>query len=165
MAQFVPINAIRKGAAGHRRWQKMNRPTGAFVWFEREMLESEAWRRMPLAARSVVDRLCIEHMAHGGTKNGDLIVTYDDFEVFGIRRRSIAKAIKMATDLGFIDVTGRGRRSYGIGRRPSTYGLTWLPRCDGTPASNKWRAGNGSTVSTRNINSRGSFAPKTAIEK
>jgi hypothetical protein len=165
MAPIVPINAIRKDAAGNQRWRKMNRPRGPFVWFEREFLESEAWRRMTLAARSVVDRLCIEHMSHGGTQNGTLIVTYNDFELYGIRRRSIPEAIRLAKYLGFIDITSQGHPSYGIARRPSTYGLTWLPRCDGTPAANRWRARERPNVSTRNINRGGNFAPKAAIKK
>lgn len=117
----------------------MNRPKGPFVWFTRELLDSQAWREMPLAARRIVERVAIEHMSHDGTLNGALIVTYDDFEKFGVRRKSIAPAISKAVALGFLDVTGRGSRSYGIGHRPSTYGITWLPRCDGTPASNRWR--------------------------
>jgi hypothetical protein len=135
----VPAHAVKKGAAGHRRWQKMNRPLGAFIWFTLEMLQSPAWSMMPLSARRVVERVAIEHMKHGGTLNGSLVVTYDDFQKFGVRRKSIAPAIEKAVALGFLDVTGRGFRSYGIARRPSTYALTWLPRCDGTPASNRWR--------------------------
>jgi hypothetical protein len=135
----IPMHAVKNGAAGHRRWRAMNRPKGAFVWFTREHLASQAWREMPLAARRVVERVLIEHMSHAGTLNGSLVVTYDDFEKFGVRRKSIGSAIKKAVALGFLDVTGKGHRSYGIGRRPSTYGITWLPRCDGTPPSNRWR--------------------------
>jgi hypothetical protein len=135
----IPAHAVKNCAAGHRRWRAMNRPKGAFIWLTRELLASQAWREMPLSARRVVERVLIEHMNHAGTFNGSLIVTYDDFEKFGVRRKSIARAIKKAVALGFLDVTGKGHRSYGIGRRPSTYGITWLPRCDGTPASNRWR--------------------------
>jgi hypothetical protein len=71
--------------------------------------------------------------------NGELVVTYDDFESFGIRRKTIAQAIQTAVALGFLDLTERGRRSYGPSRRPSHYGLTWLPRADWTPASNMWK--------------------------
>jgi hypothetical protein len=109
----VPMHAVKNGAAGHRRWRAMNRPKGAFVWFTRELLESQAWSAMPLAARRVVERVAIEHMNHGGTRNGALVVTYDDFEKFGVRRKSIAQAIKKAAALGFLDVTGKGHRSYG----------------------------------------------------
>ena len=78
----IPIHAVKNGAAGHRRWRAVNRPKGAFVWFTREFLASQAWREMPLAARRVVERVAIEHMNHGGTLNGSLIVTYNDFEKF-----------------------------------------------------------------------------------
>ena len=38
---------------------------------------------MSRAARLVVDRVMIEHMAHAGTENGNLVVTYADFVKFG----------------------------------------------------------------------------------
>jgi hypothetical protein len=117
----------------------MNRPTPPFIWFTREMLESAAWRAMPLAARRIVERVMIEHMMQGGTRNGQLVVTYDDFAQYGVRRKSISRAIQCAVMLGFLDVTVRGGRSYGIARLPSAYGLTWLPRCDWTPPSNRWK--------------------------
>jgi hypothetical protein len=85
---IVPVNAVKKGAVGHRRWQKMNRPQSQFIWFERELIESPAWAAMTLPARHVVERVAIEHMKHGGTQNGALIVTYDDFEVTGANFRA-----------------------------------------------------------------------------
>ena len=130
----------RKSMPGPRRWETMNRPKGQFVWFERVLLESPAWAAMPLAARRVVERVAIEHMSHGGTQNGELPVTYDDFARFGVRRQSISAGIKAAGALGFLDVTARGMLGHGVAKRPSTYGLTWLPRCDGTPPSNRWKA-------------------------
>jgi hypothetical protein len=104
------------------------------------MMEAPAWRALPWAARQVLDRLLIEHMKHGGTKNGRLICTYDEFAAYGIRRKSIATAIKQAQALGWIDVS-RGVRSYGVHRRPSTYALTWLPReHDFTTTTNRWKS-------------------------
>jgi hypothetical protein len=115
-------------------------PDEPFVWFTREMLESASWRAMPLAARRVLDRVVLEHMAHGGTRNGELQVTYDDFKRYGLSsRRATAQAIRVAVALGFLDVTTQGRRSYGGSTLPSRYGLTWLLRCDLTSASNRWR--------------------------
>jgi hypothetical protein len=104
------------------------------------MLESDAWKAMPIGARRVVDRIVLENMAHAGTRNGSLIVTYDDFIEFGLAsRRATASAIRTASELGFIDVVERGRRCFGGVRRPSQYGLTWLDRSDGTARSNRWR--------------------------
>jgi hypothetical protein len=111
-----------------------------WVWFTREMLESPAWAALSIGARRIVDRIVLEQMAHGGTQNGDLTITYDDFGHFGLSsRRETARSIRAAVALGFIDITTRGRRSYGGARTASRYGLTWLPHCDRTPASNRWR--------------------------
>ena len=138
---LTPLYAVNKGVAGHRRWQRMNRPPKGqpWVWYTREMLVSGALAAMSLAARRVVERIMIEHMNHAGREIGNLKVTYDNFELFGIRRKTISAAVKMAVDLGFIDITSRGYRAYGTARRPATYALTWLARCDGTPASNRWK--------------------------
>jgi hypothetical protein len=111
-----------------------------WIWFTREMLESDAWQAMPISARKVVERIALEHMAHAGTQNGELIVTYDDFARFGLRRESISEAINVAVALGFLAVAVRGRRAFGSARRPSLYALAWLPRCDGTPATGAWRS-------------------------
>lgn len=111
----------------------------SWTWLTQQMLESPAWRAMPLASRRVVDRIIIEQIAHAGRKNGELTVTYNDFAAYGIRRSTIIEAIAIAEALGFIDVTLRGRRSYGIAHLPSQYAVTWLPRCDGTPPMNSWQ--------------------------
>ncbi len=142
---LLPSKCRRGGmssVSGKSRWERMNRPPHGepWVWFTRSMMESPAWRAIPGPARQVVDRIMIEHMLHGGTENGNLIVTYDDFEAYGIRRGSTSQAIRQAEALGFVDVIDRGRRSFGSARRPARYGLTWLPRADRTPASNRWKS-------------------------
>jgi hypothetical protein len=104
------------------------------------MMESEAWRALPLGARHVIDRVMLEHMAHAGTANGELTVTYDDFAQYGLSsRRMTAQSIRIAIALGFLDVVEPGVRSFGAARRATRYGLTWLPRRDRTPASNRWK--------------------------
>ena len=47
------------------------------------MLRSPAWRALSLSARRILDRIEIELADHGGTDNGKLPVTYDDFEQYG----------------------------------------------------------------------------------
>jgi len=91
-------------------WEKRNRPTGPFVWITREMLESEAWCSLSLAARRVIDRVMIEHMLHAGTENGNLIVTYRDFRKCGIRGSSIKPAISEAGERGLLITIAKGRR-------------------------------------------------------
>ncbi len=116
-------------------------PDQPWMWFTHEMMELEAWRALTLPARKVIDRVVIEHFAHGGTQNGQLVVTYDDFVGYGLSSRRItAQAIRIAVALGFLDIAMRGVRAFGSARRPSRYGLTWLPRSDRTPASNRWRS-------------------------
>src|SRR5680860_540719 len=86
-----------------------NRPPAPFVWFTREMLESEAWCSLSLAARRVLDRVMIEHIAHGGSMNGLLVVTFNDFVKFGIRRGTLSSAIQEAAATGLLIVTEKGR--------------------------------------------------------
>lgn len=109
-----------------------------WIWFTREMLASPAWRKMTGVAKTVLERVMIEHMEHAGTMNGELVITYDDFVDFGIRRRSIREAIDVAKALGFLDVVIEGKRSYGNARRPTEYGLTWMGR-NRMPPSNRWQ--------------------------
>ena len=96
---------------------------------------------MRFAARKIVDRLIVEHLAHGGTENGNLVATYTNFQQYGLRRRSsIGPAIIEAETVGFIDVIERGGSAYAEFRNPSRYALTWLDRKDGTAPTNRWKA-------------------------
>jgi hypothetical protein len=137
--------------AGHKFRERLNRPPSGepWVWITREMLESDAWCSLSLAARKVLERVMLEHMAHGGTENGSLVVTYADFEKFGIRRKSIKSAITEAAALGFILITEKGRRSVGPSRWPARYALDWLPLKDGTPPRNRWK-----TIKSKEITQR-----------
>lgn len=125
---------------------------------------------MTLGARRVVERIELEHMAHAGTMNGELKVTYDDFSRFGLSsRRMTSESIRIAEKLGFIDVVARGVRAFGDARRPSRYALTWLPRCDRTSATNRWqrittRAAARAAVAAARADTKTS-APKWAVAR
>jgi len=123
--------------------KRENRPPKdmPWIWLTREMLESPAWRAMDmLAARRVVERIILEHMAHAGTENGNLIVTYADFSGYGIRDKTITTAIAVAEALGWIEITVHGKASFEDQRYASRYALTWLPQpARGKHATNRWR--------------------------
>jgi hypothetical protein len=104
------------------------------------MLESEAWCSLSRGAFRVVCRVILEHLAHGGTFNGNLPVTYADFVKYGCRRESLKEDIAEAAACGLIVVTQKGRASIGPDRWPSKYALGWLPRFDGAPPANRWKA-------------------------
>jgi hypothetical protein len=118
----------------------MNRPPEgtSWCWLTADILESPAWRALTGNALKVVLRIALEHLKHGGVDNGRLPVTYQDFEKCGVRKNSIREAQLVAVHLGFIDRTVGEVPWHGDIRQPSTFGLTWLPRYDGQPASNKW---------------------------
>jgi hypothetical protein len=132
---------MRPGIAGYRRFAGMNRPPehSSWIWFTAEMLDSAAWRALPGNAMKIVFRIALEHLKHGGADNGRLPVTYADFVKFGVRRNSIREAIQVAIALGWIDRTSVGEVPWhGDIRKPSTYGLAWLPEYSGAQASNRW---------------------------
>jgi hypothetical protein len=89
------------------------------------MLESPAYRALSLSAHRVIDRVCLEHMYQGGAENGRLIVTYDDFEKYGVHRHSIAPAIRLAIALGFLEITKQGRAGNAEWRAPHQYRITF----------------------------------------
>jgi hypothetical protein len=131
----------KAGTAGTRHWKEINRPPPeeCWIWLTQSMLESPAWAAMTLAARKVVERIGIEHCAHSLKQNGELTVTYENFVAFGIRRSSIIEAIAIARGLGWIDIIVQGKPAQGTYRVASEYALTWLPRRDGTPPTNRWK--------------------------
>jgi hypothetical protein len=103
------------GEFANAKYRKANRPpaNAAWVWLTEEMLSSPAYRVLSGGAHKVIARIAIEHMAHGGTLNGALPVTYNDFVSYGIRRRSILGYLYEAMALGFIDRTQQGVRAWG----------------------------------------------------
>lgn len=119
---------------------KANSLTASFVAHTREMRESIAWAHLPDNARRVLDRLELEHMRHGGAENGSLPCTYADFEKAGIRRASVALAIRQCVALGFLEVTSKGYRGGGDIRKPSLYRLTYVVGCGKSSApTDEWR--------------------------
>ena len=98
---------------------------GQFSARRKDMLESPAYRALSLSAHRVIDRIAVEHCNQGGAENGRLIVTYDDFERYGVHRHAIGPAIREAEALGFIEVVERGRAGNAEFRSPSRYRLTF----------------------------------------
>jgi hypothetical protein len=123
--------------------KRANRPPrdSTWVWATQEMMESPAWHAInTLSARRVLDCIQREHMNHGGTENGNLIVTYADFIKHGVRKKSITSAIAVLEALGWIDITSPGKQAVEGERYPARYALTWLEQPSlGKPATNRWR--------------------------
>ncbi len=132
----------RAGRPGQHKFKVMNQPPKDtnWAWFTREMLEAPAWQALPITARQVIDRIIVEHLKHGGKENGNLVITFQDFQDFGIRRPMIQPSIRLAVSLGWIQITENGVKGHGIARRPTRYSLAWLPRADWTPPTNRWKA-------------------------
>jgi len=105
-----------------------------------EMLESPAWRILSASAHRLLDRLDIEHRHHAGRDNGKLIVTFEQFCSYGMDRHAVARAIREAVALGFVEVTRRGCAGNADQRQASQYRLTYQP-AEGVPgyASDEWR--------------------------
>lgn len=102
------------------------------------LLESEALASLSLAARRCLDRLLIEHMLHAGKENGRLKVTYEDFARFGVRRASIAEALREIEERGLIEVVERGRGGNREYRKATVFRITFLPTTDAEP-TDEWR--------------------------
>ena len=89
------------------------------------MLRSPAYCVLSLSSRRVLDRIEIEMADHGGTDNGKLPVTYDDFERYGIHRHAIGPAIREVVALGFVEITEAGRAGNAEWRKPNLFRLTY----------------------------------------
>jgi hypothetical protein len=119
------------------RRRKMKIP-GAFAWRLIEMISSPAFCVLSLSARRVLDRLEIELASHGGADNGNLPVTFADFERFGIDYDAIAPAIREVVALGFVEITKRGRAGNAEYRTPNIFRLTYRHTDHANP-TDEWR--------------------------
>lgn len=112
--------------------------SGQFAPRTIEMLRSPAMRVLSLTARRILDRLEIEHAAHGGRDNGRLPVTYADLVEFGITdRKLITPGIRELCALGFVVLTKPGRSGNGAHRTPNLFRITYLPARRAAP-TNEW---------------------------
>lgn len=102
------------------------------------MLKSPAYRALSLSAHRVLSRIEIELAHHGGTDNGRLPVTYNDFVQYGIDRHAIRPAILEACALGFLEITEVGRAGNAEFRCPNKFRLTYAYSSNMTP-SHEWQ--------------------------
>ena len=105
--------------------KRRNKISGQFSWRLIEMIESPAYRVLSLAAHRVLDRIEIELAHHGGNDNGNLPITYADFEDYGIDRHGIAAAHREVEALGFARITERGHAGNAEFRAPNKFLLTY----------------------------------------
>jgi hypothetical protein len=121
-----------------KSYRRRNTIEGQFAPRLIEMLRSPAFRILSRAARQVLARIEIELADHGGMDNGKLPVIFDDFEAYGVRRHSIAPAIRELAAVGFIEVMEHGRAGNAEWRRPSKYRITYR-HADRAPPTHEWR--------------------------
>jgi hypothetical protein len=118
---------------------RRNQIASQFAWLSIEALESPAYRALSLSGHRILARIQIEHAHHGGKDNGELPVTFQDFEAYGVERSSIAPAVREVEALGFIRITQMGRSGNGEWRRPNKFALTHLATKDNPQPPEDWK--------------------------
>ncbi|CVI14815.1 conserved hypothetical protein [Agrobacterium fabacearum CFBP 5771] len=116
-----------------RRWLE------SFVPFRLEMYLSPAWQCCPRPLNRVIERLCIEHMRHGGQNNGELYVAYSQFQEYGVSKKSILRTLELGEKLGFIEVLRDEGVIKGDIRPPNAYRLTFLPAKGKQNPTDEWQ--------------------------
>jgi hypothetical protein len=121
--------------------KRKNAISGQFTVRLVEMLESPAFRILSLSALRALSRIEIELAHHNGGDNGKLPVTFNDFERYGLRRRSIGPALDELETLGFATITQHGKRAIRAEyRRPTLFLLTTRPELEGVGRERcRWR--------------------------
>jgi hypothetical protein len=103
-----------------------------------EMLNSPPYRALSLSGHRVLSRLEIELGNHGGTENGKLPVTFDDFCRYHIHRHAVSPAIREVVALGFVEITQAGRAGNAEYRTPNIFRLTYR-HTDHDGPTDEWR--------------------------
>jgi len=106
------------------------------------MLRSPAYRALSLSGHKILSRIEIELADHGGDKgreNGNLIITYSNFEAYGMDRHAIGPAISEVVALGFVEVTEAGCAGNENFRRPNRFRLTYR-HTNGQNPTDEWEA-------------------------
>ncbi len=85
------------------------------------------------------DRLEIEYSRHKRKTNGHLLVTYADFQEFGVHPDGIAPALRELRALGLIEIVQQGSAGNAEHRQPNWYRITYLPDAAGNDPTDEWR--------------------------
>lgn len=125
-------------SSGARKQDRFNKISGPFAPRPIEMLESPAYRALNGSEHKILARLEIEFSNHGGSENGRLPCTFDDFVKYGIHREAIAPSLRALQSLGFIEITERGSAGNAAWRRPHIYRLTYRHTDDENP-THDWK--------------------------
>jgi hypothetical protein len=111
----------------------------AFIPHRLELLLSPSWQLSPRSLKRVLERLEIEHLRHGGYKNGELYVSFNQFVECGISRRSISPVLKLGEELGLLETVRNSEMVQSDIRAPNAYRLTYVPAVDKKTPSDEWR--------------------------
>jgi hypothetical protein len=101
------------------------------------LIQSPAWTARPPALVRILERLEIEHMRHASSYNY-LFVSYDQFILHGVSKKTIRRALKLGEDLGLLEISYVQGAHGGIIRPPNQYRLTYVSRYNQAPPDN-WR--------------------------
>jgi hypothetical protein len=135
----APYNACARPMSGRRRFAgKRPKHKGPFFAQPIDMLKSPAFRTLSLSGHRAFSCLVIELAKHAGNDNGNLVVTFDDFETYGIHRHSIAPAIRELVALGFVEITEHGCAGNAYERAASKYRLT-MTAVGTTDPTHEWK--------------------------
>lgn len=104
-----------------------------------EMLVHPTWQHAPIPLRRMLERLEIEHLRHGGFKNGELFVSFNQFVAASISRRKITATQDLGEALGLMRVI-RSQEATGDLRAPNAYRLTYLPAKGARTPTDEWKS-------------------------
>ncbi|GLQ78080.1 hypothetical protein GCM10007881_15960 [Mesorhizobium huakuii] len=110
----------------------------AFVPHRLELLVSPPWQLAPVPLRRMLERLEIEHLRHGGQNNGQLYVSFGQFEAASISRRKIVSTQALGAELGLME-TIRSSEPVGDLRAPNAYRLTYVEAKGGVAPTDEWK--------------------------
>ena len=111
-----------------------------FIPHRLELLTSPAWNAAPAQLRRMIERLEVEHLRHGGMKNGNLFVSYSKFSACGISRRQIRGLTELGQGLGLLECRQDVDASNGRIRPPNAYRLTYVPEEGHKAPTDEWRS-------------------------
>lgn len=120
-----------------KRKTNIRNVNGQYIMRPTAMLKSPAFAALSLSEHRILFRIEIEHASKGGTANGKLPVTHENFRKFGIHRNIVGPSLRAVCALGFIQITEQGVAAAGAMRTPTQFRITYQ-RTDAAPATDEW---------------------------
>jgi hypothetical protein len=141
VSEVVELRTRKKGTGGKAGVKRINFYKAKFAGFHIELLESPVFHALnanEFRAFNLLNKVLSGDVGGNLFKNGELVITHDQFIAAGVQRNSVAPSLRALEALGLITVVWGDAGAEGY-RKSNLFGITSFPTGTRNVAEMKWK--------------------------